>query len=82
MDETITRSAGASHGQEMTPAQMEKIIRLLDRSPRQRNTLYDTVPDDRYLASFAARPRPSGVVAADRRDAGHPRPAVVLFQHR
>lgn len=55
MDETITRSAGASHGQEMTPAQMEKTIRLLGRKPRQRNTLYDAVPQDRYRASFAAQ---------------------------
>ena len=31
MDETITRSAGASHGQEMTPAEMERIIRSLGR---------------------------------------------------
>jgi FO synthase len=52
MDETITRSAGASHGQEMTPVQMEEIIRSLGRTPRQRNTLYDTAPQDRYRASF------------------------------
>ena len=38
MDETITRSAGASHGQEMTPMQMENTIRSLGRMPRQRNT--------------------------------------------
>jgi FO synthase len=55
MDETITRSAGASHGQEMTPAEMEAIIRSLGRSPRQRTTLYDTAPQDRYAASFAER---------------------------
>jgi FO synthase len=55
MDETITRSAGASHGQEMTPAEMETIIRSLGRSPRQRTTLYDTAPHDRYAASFAER---------------------------
>jgi FO synthase len=54
MDESITRSAGASHGQEMTPAQMEAVIRSLARTPRQRNTLYETVPEDRYRASFAA----------------------------
>jgi FO synthase len=54
MDETITRSAGASHGQEMAPAQMQTIIRSLGRVPRQRNTLYGTAPEDRYRASFAA----------------------------
>jgi FO synthase len=57
MDETITRSAGASNGQEMTPAQMERTIRSLDRVPRQRTTVYDTAPEDRYRASFAATRR-------------------------
>ncbi len=55
MDETITRSAGASHGQEMTPAQMESTIRAIGRVPRQRNTLYDEAPPERYRASFAVR---------------------------
>jgi FO synthase len=72
MDETITRSAGANHGQEMTPAQMEKTIRSLGRIPRQRNTLYDTAPDDRYQASFSATARPGEVAAADGWDAGDP----------
>src|SRR3954463_9028720 len=54
MDETITRSAGAAHGQEMTPAAMEAIIRSIGRIPRQRDTLYSDVPDERYRASFMA----------------------------
>jgi len=53
MDETITRAAGAAHGQEMTPAAMEGIIRSIGRIPRQRNTLYADVSDERYRASFA-----------------------------
>jgi FO synthase len=53
MEESITRSAGASHGQEMTPAEMEELIRSLGRTPRQRNTLYGCVPEARYRASFA-----------------------------
>jgi FO synthase len=57
MDETITRSAGASNGQEMTPTQMEHTIRSLGRVPRQRTTVYDTAPEDRYRASFAATRR-------------------------
>jgi FO synthase len=52
MDETITRSAGAVHGQEMTPATMERIIRSLGRTPRQRNTVYGDVTAERYRASF------------------------------
>ena len=46
MDETITRSAGAIHGQEMTPNEMEGIIHSIRRVPRQRNTLYGSAPDD------------------------------------
>jgi FO synthase len=56
MEETITRSAGASHGQEMTPAEMEEIIASLGRIPRQRTTTYGTAPDERTRASFAAMP--------------------------
>jgi FO synthase len=52
MDETITRSAGAVHGQEMTPGAMERIIRSLGRTPRQRNTVYGNVSAERYRASF------------------------------
>jgi FO synthase len=61
MDESITRAAGASHGQEMTPAQMEAVILSLGRRPRQRNTLYQAVPEERYRASFVPTkgPRPS-----------------------
>jgi FO synthase len=55
MNETITRSAGAVHGQEMTPAAMEATIRSLDRIPRQRTTTYETAPTERYAASFAGR---------------------------
>lgn len=56
MDETITRSAGAVHGQEMTPDAMERIIRSIGRVPRQRNTVYGDVSDERYRASFVPPP--------------------------
>jgi FO synthase len=55
MDETITRSAGATHGQEMPPAMMESTIRSIDRVPRQRSTLYAEVSGERYRASFNPR---------------------------
>jgi FO synthase len=64
MDETITRSAGAVHGQEMTPAAMEAIIRSLGRVPLQRTTLYEDAPAERYLASFASRRLPAGPYVA------------------
>jgi len=41
MNESITRAAGASHGQEMTPETLEALIRSVDREPFRRNTVYD-----------------------------------------
>jgi FO synthase len=40
MDESISRAAGALHGQEMAPARMEELIRSAGRRPRERTTLY------------------------------------------
>ena len=56
MNETISRSAGASHGQEMTPQAMEAIIRAAGRTPRLRTTLYADAPAERRAAAFAAAP--------------------------
>ena len=63
MDETITRSAGAVHGQEMTPARMESIIRSIGRVPRQRTTVYGEAPEERYAASFASRREAPAIIA-------------------
>lgn len=54
MNETITRAAGAAHGQERTPAMMETMIRCNDRNPRQRTTFYGNVSMKRISKSFAA----------------------------
>ena len=51
MDETISRSAGASHGSEMVPERMERIIRAAGRMPRQRTTLYAEAAAERQAAS-------------------------------
>lgn len=40
MDENISRAAGASHGQEMLPEELERLIREIGRVPKQRTTLY------------------------------------------
>ena len=56
MNESISRAAGASHGEEMTPENMEEIIFALGRRPRQRTTLYGDAPPERVAASFSARP--------------------------
>ena len=69
MDESITRAAGARHGQEMTPAEMEAIIRSLGRTPCQRNTLYQAVTHERHEASFAATPRLRGGGGATEQEA-------------
>ena len=60
MDETITRSAGAVHGQEMTPTEMEQIIRSVGRIPRQRRTTYEAVSEERYRASLSSAERVGG----------------------
>jgi FO synthase len=44
MGEIITRSAGASHGQEVSVEQFESVIRATGRTPRQRTTLYADAP--------------------------------------
>lgn len=43
MNESISRAAGARHGQEVTPAEMVRIIRAAGRVPARRNTLYGIV---------------------------------------
>jgi len=40
MNESITRAAGAQHGQEMTPETLEAAITACNRRPFQRNTYY------------------------------------------
>jgi FO synthase len=54
MNETITRSAGAAHGQEKTPQDMEALIRRMERDPLQRSTTYGAVSDERISSSFSA----------------------------
>ena len=56
MNESISRSAGSEHGQEMPPEAMEALIRASDRVPRQRTTLYGDAPAERRAASLAAPP--------------------------
>ncbi len=56
MNESITRAAGSSHGQEWPPAHMEALIRRLGRTPRMRNTRYGDVAPERRLAAFNAAP--------------------------
>jgi FO synthase len=56
MNESITRAAGAAHGQEMPPTELEALIRSCGRVPRQRSTAYGPVDEERRVTSFAAAP--------------------------
>ena len=56
MNESISRAAGASHGQELSPEAMETAVRAIGRAPRQRTTLYAHAPAERRAASFGAPP--------------------------
>jgi FO synthase len=49
MNESISRAAGAAHGQELTPAAMSQLIRSKGRTPWQRTTLYKDAPSQGSL---------------------------------
>ena len=54
MNESITRAAGAAHGQETSPEMMLDMIQAADRTPRQRTTAYGEVSADRAGMGFNA----------------------------
>ena len=56
MEETITRAAGAEHGQEMPPHRMEALIRDQGRRPWLRTTLYELAPEERQRHAYQAAP--------------------------
>jgi FO synthase len=56
MNESITRAAGAVHGQEMSPEAMETAIHSMGRQPMQRTTLYQAAAPDCRERSFGAAP--------------------------
>jgi FO synthase len=61
MNESISRAAGADHGQELAPEAMEEAFRAIGRRPRQRTTLYQPA-GERGRAEAATRPRSPRVV--------------------
>ena len=84
MNETISRAAGASHGQEMTAMDMEAMLRSMGRIPRQRTTAYQA-PSDEAMAKARAVTTPVAPVRIDfrkpGRDAsGRPAPALAPEQ--
>ena len=56
MNESITRAAGAQHGQETNPQRMMEIIDGAGRISAQRTTLYGAVSAERRLVSLVAAP--------------------------
>ena len=54
MNESITRAAGAAHGQETSPQQMIAMIEAAGRVPRQRTTVYGDVAPEIAAAGLAA----------------------------
>ncbi len=54
MNESITRAAGATHGQEWPPAQIEAVIAGINRTPRMRTTLYRDAKPVQARRAFAA----------------------------
>ena len=56
MNESISRAAGASHGQELSPEKMDQLIEGLGRRARHRTTLYGDPTAERIAASYQAPP--------------------------
>jgi len=56
MNESISRAAGASFGQELPPERMDALIERIGRRPVHRTTLYGAPPDERIRASYEAAP--------------------------
>jgi FO synthase len=54
MNESISRAAGASHGQEMPPEEMEALIHAAGRVAVQRNTLYGRVSEAQHQSALGA----------------------------
>jgi FO synthase len=56
MNESISRAAGAVHGQELEPLQMQQLIAELGRPYRQRTTLYSDANTDQIERARCAGP--------------------------
>jgi FO synthase len=56
MNESISRAAGATHGQQAPPERLEEVIRSAGRTPAQRTTFYGVPDRERTRRSFGAPP--------------------------
>ena len=56
MNESISRAAGAAHGQELPPERMDELVAGIGRTTRHRTTLYRDPPDEHIARSYGAAP--------------------------
>jgi FO synthase len=56
MNESISRAAGASFGQELPPERMDELIESIGRTPAHRTTLYREPGPERISVSYEAAP--------------------------
>ena len=56
MNESISRAAGADHGEELSPTRMRALVERLGRRSRQRTTLYGTPDPEQIKLSDCAPP--------------------------
>lgn len=56
MNESISRAAGAAHGEELAPSAMDELIGRLGRRPMQRTTLYGAAPETARTRAYGAAP--------------------------
>jgi FO synthase len=66
MNESITRAAGAAHGQEMVAGALERLIRSAGRTPVQRSTFYGEPPPGQRTKALADEGNaPGSMLAAE-----------------
>lgn len=75
MNESISRAAGAAHGQELDVNAMEKLILAVGRDPQQRTTLYAPANAERQAcakAAVALKETVNTPLSPQRRENSHP----------
>ena len=77
MDESISRAAGAAHGQECPPERMDEIIAAAGRDAYQRTTLYGR-PDAAQVARSYGAPPLADTTPPAYDDLGLKRPATLI----
>lgn len=81
MNESISRAAGAEHGQEWAPETMERVIVGANRVCAQRSTLYGPVSDERIAAGRSAQPLTPMVQTAPQKRRGNDKLEGTLVRH-